>query len=158
MMPTPGDRHLIVPAEPRLIRELAERLRLDDVAELQAAGTGPMKALWRSYRASHYAKVAFVDGELAAAWGLAGEPLGRSGRPWLLTAPPVERVKRTFVLEARKEVEQMLRINPVLWGYVDDTYKKAIRLLELIGFSIGDIVPLGPLGSPFRMYSIDRRN
>lgn len=153
-----GDRHIIRPAEPHHIRSLAERLRDDDMAELQAAGTGPMRALWRSYRQSTYAKVAFVDGELAAAWGLAGEPLGRSGRPWLLTAPSVERAPLAFVKEARKEVALMLTINPVLWGYVDDAYTRAIRLLELIGFTIGEPVPLGPFGMPFRMYSIDRRS
>lgn len=155
----PAERRAIVHAEPEHIRALADRLRDADLAEIQSAGLGPMKALWRAYRASIYSKVLFVDGEIAAAWGLGGEPLGRSGQPWLLTSEAVERVPFFFVREGRVEVEQMLRINPVLWGFVDDNYARAIRFLRLLGFGIGDnIVSLGPYNAPFRLYSIDVRH
>jgi hypothetical protein len=146
----------IVPAEPRHISHLGKRLRAEDRAELQAMGIGCCKALWQSYRHSIFSRVALVDGELAAAWGMAGCPLGRVGQPWLLTAEPVERAKVAFVREAREEVAKMLSICPSLYGYVDARYRKAIRLLEMLGFEVDEPFPYGTQGASFRRYWIER--
>ena len=125
-----------------------------DAAEIEITGDGTRQALWRSYRKSIIARTVFIDGEIAAMWGMGGCVLGRIGRPWLLTAPPVERVKVSFLREARAGIATMLSICPELRGYVDAHYTRAIRLLEALRFEIGDEFPFGPNLAPFREYRI----
>lgn len=148
--------HIILPAEPRHIEALATRLRDGDAAELQCAGLLPTRALWRSWRGSLISRVALVDGEIAAAWGMGGSPFGRIGRPWLLTAPPVERAKIAFLRESRHEVALMLAVCPELRGVVDAAYGRAVRFLGALGFTLGPEFPYGPHEAPFREYRISR--
>ena len=146
----------VIPSTPAHIMDLTTRLRVGDAMELEAAGLSPNKALWRSYRGSVFSKTAFVDGEIAAAWGMGGCPLGTTGRPWLLTAPPVERVPKAILKIGREEVGLMLHLCPHLIGIVDATYLRALRLLEMIGFQISDTFPYGPYEAPFRQYEMRR--
>ncbi len=147
---------IIVVAEPAHIRLLADDLRAADRAEVEAAGMDARKALWRSFRQATLARTAFVDGEIAAMWGVGGCPLGTLGRPWLLTAPPIEHAKVAFVREARYEVREMLTLFTELRGFVDARYQRAIRLLQIMGFNISESFPFGPYGVPFRQYSLRR--
>lgn len=146
----------ILSAEPAHILALAALMRAADVAELEAAGLTAQRGAWRSYRRSMITRVALVDGEVAAAWGLGGAPLGTVGEPWLLTTPAVERAPVTFVREARCEVAAMLEMFPELRGRVDARYHRAIRLLELLGFAVGQARPFGAKGAMFREYRMAR--
>lgn len=146
----------IVPTEPAHIRALAFNLRAGDAAEIEAAGMTSQQALWRSFRSATRARTAFVGDEIAAAWGVGGCPLGKTGRPWLLTAPPIEHVKIALVREARYEVLEMLSIFSELRGYVDGRYHRALRLLDALGFSLSAEFPFGPFGVGFRIYSMRR--
>src|SRR5690348_5812853 len=83
----------IAPAEYMHLLALAPLMRTGDRCEVMAAGMTPLKALWRSWRASMISKAAFVDGEIAAVRGMAGSPLSGVGNPWLLTSPTVEKVR-----------------------------------------------------------------
>lgn len=138
------------------VAALGGNLRAADLSEIQAAGMTGQRALWRSWRAAYYSSTAVVDGEVAAIWGVGGCPLGRVGRPWLLTSPAVEKVRLAFVREARAEVGKMLIIFPEMRGFVDSRYQGALRLLQTLGFDLSEPLPFGPLGAPFRQYSIRR--
>lgn len=146
----------IIPAEPAHVSLLAESIREADRAEVEATGITPRRALWRSLRRSTIARTAFVDGEIAAMWGAGGSPLGTIGRPWLLTTPVVERVPLTFLRVTRAEVGMMLETYPRLLGLVDARYHRALRLLEVCGFSVGEPVTIGPCGALFRWYEMRR--
>ena len=147
----------IIPTEPRHISLLADNLRTEDAMEVQAAGVAPRKALWRSYRQATFARTAFIDDEIGAIWGVGGCALGGIGRPWLLTAPPVEHAKLAFVREGRYAVGEMLITFNELRGFVDGRYARALRFLSALGFELSEEFPFGPHNVPFRRYSI-RRN
>ena len=134
----------------------ALNMRDADKSEIEAAGLRPGQALWHSYRHSFFSRTALVGKDVAAIWGLGGSPMGRIGNPWLLTAPPVEKVKHTFIRKGRSEVAEMLTICPTLIGVVDAKYLKAIRLLEMLGFEMDEPLPFGAHGAPFRRYHIER--
>ena len=146
----------IEPAKPAHVSAMSDALRAGDAAEIEAAGFRPGQALWRSYRGSLFARTGFVGGQIAAMWGMGGCPLGSIGRPWLLTAPPVENIKVSFVRVGRAEIGLMLAICPELRGYVDARYHRAIRFLEVLGFSVGEPFPLGAQRAPFREYRMKR--
>ena len=149
-----GMDYRIVDTEARHIGALAERLREGDLAEVRAAGITPQRALWRSWRASHFAKTGFVGNEVACIFGCGGSPAGPVGEPWLLTAPAIERAKLTFVREARIQVLLMMAVWPRLEGRVLASYTKAVRFLRALGFTVEDGGPLVPGGPPFCTYRL----
>ena len=138
------------------IAALGGNLRAADRSEVQAAGMTGQRALWRSWRAAYYSATALVDGEVAAIWGVGGSPLGRIGRPWLLTSPAIEKARFAIVRVGRDEVGKMLGIYPEMRGFVDSRYAGALGLLRLLGFDLSEPVPFGPLRAPFCQYTIRR--
>lgn len=153
-MMTLDKRYIIVDTERAHAALLARALRDDDRAEIAAGGITDRKAVWRSYKQSVLCKTAFVDGEIAAMWGLGGTLMSRRGEPWLLTTHAVEKVPLDFAREARKAVREMLTIRPILSNYVLASYERAVRLLQIIGFSLGEPFPLGPKGLAFRKFEM----
>lgn len=128
--------YAIVNAVSGHVSMMCEALRPNDKEELKDFGVTAKRALWRSWRASMIRKAAFVDGEIAALWGIVGSPLGIEGNIWLLTGTSIERAKYTFIKEARREVHEALEIFPMLTGVVSIRYTQAVRFLELLGFTV----------------------
>lgn len=156
----------IVPTEPAHLAELAANMREHDRHEVEATGVGLKRTLWRSYRNSVNCRTAIVsvgsDRLVAAVWGLAIgmrndiSPLSDLGVPWLLTTAAVEKLPLAFVKEARSEVLAMLRLKQRLELYVLADYEKALRLVRLIGFTVGETAPVGPQGTRFCHVSLAR--
>ncbi len=149
-------RYEIIETTPEHIRLLGASLRAGDRHEITCMGLSPTKALWRSYRHSIMRRTAFVDGEIAACWGLGGGLLDEIGQPWLMTAPPIERVKMSFAREARHELHGMLDLFPRLEGYVQASYGQACGFLRFLGFTLSDPVEIGPDKSLFHPYRMER--
>src|SRR5262249_18105268 len=135
-------RYVVVRARPEHASELSPRLRSDDLYEIAGTGVSPLRALWRGYRSIVLCEVAHVDGQIAAMWGLCVGPaagvsfLGDLGRPWLLTSLAIERIPFAFVREARRTVARMLVLKPKLENYVLASYVRAVRFVELLGFTV----------------------
>lgn len=145
-------RHEIVPMKAAHVAALADAMRDADRREVEAMGFTGQKGLWRSYRASVIACAAFVDGEIAAAWGCAGCVASGVGTPWLLTTHAAERVPLTYVKVGRDAVEGMLSVYRRLYGLVSADYARAIRFLLLLGFSVSEPFPFGPQAAMFCRY------
>lgn len=134
----------IVKTSPKHIAELKESMRDEDRREIIEAGLTVRKALWRSYKNSLICETVLVEDEVAAIFGLGGSHLGNTGIPWLLTGRPCEKVSPLkFARIYQKQVERMLEHFPRLANYVDATYTKAVRLMENIGFKIGEPEQIG---------------
>ena len=147
---------VIRPAAIGDVYALARDLRAGDRAEVASVGKEPRRVLRAARRSSLMpAKVALVDGAIAAMWGLSGEVLSETGEPWLMTATPCDRVKVSFLRIARAELALMLAIKPRLENYVAADYPKAVRLLAGLGFTIEAPQPVGPKHAPFRRFWIE---
>lgn len=138
------------------VYELAAHLRAGDAAEVAALGMSPRDALRRAFRDAVLRRSYFVNGELAAMSGLCGALLADIGEPYLLTTPAAERAPVAFVRCARAAVADMLACRLRLEGRVDASYRRAVRLLEVLGFTLQEPRPFGPNGALFRVYSITR--
>lgn len=147
----------IFEACPRHIQEIAPLLRDDDAAECAAAGVTNREALWASYRASGYRKAAFIRGDLAAVYGISGSVLGGRGSGWLLTTAACAQNQLTFVKTFRRELAGVMPVFPYIYGYVADSYTASKRLLQMLGFSLGEPKPMGISGAPFRRFEIGDR-
>lgn len=138
----------ILPATPQHVLELRKTLREEDASEICKFGLPIRKALYRSFRNAIFSRTALVDGHVAAIWGLGGVVLGETGHPWLLTGTQSEAVSPlTFARIYKREVEEMLTHFPVLTNWVDNGYTKSVRLLQLIGFTLDDPMPIRGLKS-----------
>lgn len=143
----------ILPTVPPHLRELAAVLRPEDEREILAFGITPEKALWRSYKASLWAKTVYIDGQIAAIYGIGGTLLGDPARPWLLTSEQVKKISPLkFARHYQAEVKEMLKIYSKLSSIVDADYSAAIRLLEIIGFEVSAPEKMGNQGRMFRRF------
>lgn len=144
----------IVPATAGHIRELQKTIRDADRREIEIYGFSCAKGLWRSYKVGLGNRTALIDGKVGAIWGCGGSYLGSTGQPWLLTSPEVEKVSPLYFARVyQKEVFKMLTLFPVLVNYVAADYEKAIRLLQIIGFQLGEPERLGS-GGLYRKFTI----
>lgn len=129
-------RYEIQPCRLEHLRRLAATLRPADRTELLATGGKPRHVLFALWRHSLDPKVAIIDGEVAAAWGDAGDMLSPEGAPWLFTAPPIERVPMAFAHVAQCEIERMLGGRARLVTDTHRDYVRAQRFFRLLGFHV----------------------
>lgn len=145
----------IMPSLPEHVGMLCDTIRDADAREIEKLGFTPRRGLWRSYRGSISRETAFINGQIAAMWGLGGNPLGETGHPWILTAnaandmPPIN-----FALLYRKKMRDMLKLFPVLQSWVDADHGQCVRLMNIIGFKLVDEKWMGPMKSRFFSYEM----
>lgn len=156
MLARVASRVHIVPSDIGDVYRLASHMREDDRLEAVGLGGNPTQLLRASYRSALLRKTAFVDGEIAAMWGLGGVALSDEGTPWLVTAPAVERIPVFFVKQARQETEKMLALRATLRNVVLASYDRACRFLHVVGFSLGDPEPMGPNDVLYRRFWMSR--
>lgn len=135
---------IIVPTIPAHITELCGTLRDMDRLEIEQYGMSGEDGLWLSYKAGLMNQTAIIDGEVAAVWGVAGEYLGDIGQPWLMTSSAIKKISPLrFAKYYQREVFKMLEFFDILENYVLAEYEGAVRLLSIIGFTIGEPEPFG---------------
>jgi hypothetical protein len=154
-LPTTSPELIIVPTVARHIRELSRTIRELDRKEIESFGVSVDNGLWQSFRKGLMNQTAVIDGEVAAVWGCGGDYLGDQGSPWLLTSPAIHKISALrFARYYQREVHKMLDIFPYLFNYVDATYDEAVRLLMIVGFTLGEPEKIG-LGM-FRKFTLER--
>lgn len=144
----------IIPSTSAHVRELCLSLREKDKQEARAAGLVPHKALFYSYKNAFLRRSCLIDGRVAAMWGVVGSPLGILGQPYLVTGSLSETISPlVFSRIYIREVLVMKKYFSVLENYVDADYTEAVRLLEIAGFSLSDIITTKH-GFRFRKFSM----
>lgn len=149
-------RCVIVPSKIQDVYRIADNLRREDEAEITGFGLTPREALRTSYRNAILRRTAFVDGEIAAMWGLGGAMLSDAGSPWLMTTPAVEKMPVTFLKVGRAQLDEMLLQRAFLFNFVQASYSRACRFLEVLGFVLDPAAPMGPHNVPFRRFWIEK--
>lgn len=150
----------IVTAEVEHVYLLADKLRAGDIAEVRGGGHSAKKSLYRGFRHSILCKTAFVDGEIAAMWGLCVglrpgvSPLSDVAVPWLLTSSAVERVPVSFLKVAKAELALMRANRRRLESFVAADYSQAVKLLRILGFTVEKPVPVGVGGALFSRFHL----
>lgn len=126
------------------VARLKNSLRPEDVQEIMSFGVTVQHGLWVSYRRSLVRKTVFIDDDPVAMFGCQGTLGGAVGKPWLLTSPDVRKVSPLrFARVYQEQVTQMLELFPSLVNYVDTSYTAAIRLLDIIGFTVDEPEQMG---------------
>lgn len=141
--------------------ELEHNMRPDDQAEVLAScGYNPHDALDEAISSSDFCRTLLHPAGVLGIYGTA--PLYESvlddprGIVWMLTSNLVNHHRRDFMLATRYYLPELLERYPTLVNFVDERYKAAHRWLKWLGFTIGEPVPFGLEGQPFRPF-IKRR-
>lgn len=135
---------------------LAEALRDADREEGEALGLDANKSTFFAYRNASYRQTAFINGQIAAMWGVIGTPLSMVGQPYLLTTHAVEKISPVkFTRLYKSEVEKMKQMFPRLENYVDARYNQSVRMLKIAGFKLSEIMLLGPNKTPFYKFTME---
>ena len=151
-----SQRYELVDATREHLRLIAPVLRAPDRAEVEQQGLVVRHALNEAYANSIICRAAFVDGDIAALWGLRGEMLSDHGFAWLLTAPPVERVPLSFFRVVRDELADMMATRRSISTWVLGSYEKSIRFFAMQGFVESGQIALGPHQAVYKIMTLDR--
>ncbi len=131
------------------------RLRDGDARELEALGVEKMEAIEASLARSIEADTYLLanehgEREVAAVMGVAMTSfVGGIAVPWLLTGPPVNRVKKDFLRLTRERIGRMKARYGYLENHVHADYAEALRWLRWLGFETAPAAAFGPKGAPF---------
>jgi hypothetical protein len=120
------------------VKELASRLRKEDLEEVLLIGQTPEEALEFSFNSSSIAIAITYKGIIAGMFGLSPVSLmGDNAIVWQLTAPEVELFKVTFAKLSKRFIDMLLEYYPILENrWVDARYTKAIGWLKWCGAEI----------------------
>jgi hypothetical protein len=127
------------------------RLRGADVAELAAfPGLEPALAMMDAFDSSSSAWTLEVFGRPEAMFGVCpASAVHGVGVPWFLGTPALDSIPFPMVRLGRSVVKLMLQTYPTLRNVVDARYGKALRWAQLIGFELGEPIPIGKNGELF---------
>lgn len=130
---------------------LAENIREEDKNEIwKAAHVFPLEAIKDSVRQSLFSFSYRSGDDLLFIWGLKRPiQIAPIGIIWMLTANAVEKHKKEFV-KASYDVQKLAEKDHVmLFQYVDAEYKRALRWLKWLGYTIYPAKSFGAENAPF---------
>lgn len=138
------------------LQTVADNARQADRDEMQAAaGATVLDCLKRGYTESLRCWSICDDDHPIAVVGDVMQGIGY-GLPWMVTTDDVPFHARGFLRASRAVLVDMLERHSTLANMVDDRNKAAIRWLSWLGFTIGEPIPAGVQGLPFRPFFIYR--
>jgi len=154
-MPTSKSRVVLDVATLAHVRELAPRMRYDEVIEVWAAlHLTPEATLLKLMKHSVFSRAMFLDGELSTLFGVIETPDG-VGIPWLLSNDVVDRKPVAFWRASKTILAWLRSIYPALLQYVDARYLRSIAWARRLGFTVGPAEPHGAAGLPFHPLAIE---
>lgn len=137
-----------IPAQPSHIAAIACECRQADIDEIWAAGGVIVSvALEMSLKGHGIARTALADGVPVAMWGV-----DQAGCIWMIGTDAIDKYRKIFLRESRRELEQFQERHELLWNWVDARNRKAIRWLKWLGFELLDAQPYGVMRKPFHPF------
>lgn len=133
---------------------LASTLRQADRDEIAAAsGNPPLAALVTGFYSGRTYTVEW-GGRVVAMFGVV--PLFQEGHgaPWMLASDDLEKIKRPFIKECRKYVQEMSQQFPILHNMVWSKNAVHITWLKWLGFKVFPAVSHGINGELFHPFNM----
>jgi hypothetical protein len=135
----------VIDAKPEHIDAIARNVRQADIDEIWAtAAILPRDALLISLARAVHSATWMIDGEPAAMGGV-----NPGGLIWLITTDLVNKNRRAFLQESRRQFDAVKPFFDAFYNFVDVRNRRAIRWLRSLGFHMGAPVPYGVFQKPF---------
>lgn len=110
----------------------------DERAKLEAIGGRAL--LDGAVAQSVHTFAGVVDGVPAFVGGVIPDEAHEVGKVWMMATPQVERAKKFYLRETRRQVGLMLEMFLCLRTMVEQSYPKSLRWLRWLGFALGEPV------------------
>lgn len=139
--------------------ELAPRLRKEDLEEIgHGSGLPPEVALRYALQISNIAYAVVWRDQVVALFGVAQdlswEGTVSTGYPWMLAAPELTAIRKSFLRECRDYVGGWLKYHRKLEGFVWAKNEVHIQWLRWLGFQFDPAVPHGINDEPFMRFHL----
>ena len=124
--------------------QIARTLRAEHHLLLLRKNVNVHRELRKKFDASYYRRSAFIDGYLAAVWGVEGSPLSFTGQLWLALSQYALRYPLAVLRQAKVEIEHVSRLQREIVTTVQPEDEAAHRLVVWLGFETADGFGGGP--------------
>ena len=126
----------------------------DQIAAVE--GIGPAEVLYRNLVASDRAWTGWIDGDIAAMWGVAPLALlSDTGAPWMIGGHGIDCHPVAFARQSRAVISEMQRGYEMLRGYVRASHERALAWARWLGFVVLDPIEAG--ARRIAVHPIERR-
>ena len=115
---------------------------MGDVERADLERIGGAKVLQNAVALSVHSFAGVVDGVPAFVGGVVQADDAVTGRVWMMATPAVDRAKKFYLRETRRQVGLMLEMFDRLETKVAVEYPRSLRWLEWLGFKIGEAVEM----------------
>lgn len=142
------------------IAKVAAHMREIDRKELAlSCGREPLEVLQQSCEYSQYSRCIELNGEPVALFGVRRPfVLSRSGLIWLLGTEELAKMKKSFVMNSLKYVNEGFEFADRLENYVWINNKLSIRWLKWCGFTFDEPKPYGEKQALFLHFYKEKKN
>lgn len=134
----------IVDGKRRFCGQIARTMRVEHHAALLKRGVSIHRELRRVFDLSYYSRAAFVDGHLAALWGMEGSIMSSSARVWLILSQYAVRFPIAIMRQARAELAYVAGTKTEVLTTLIPEDAAAHRLVAHLGFESPDGFGFGP--------------
>lgn len=115
---------------------------MGDVERADLERVGGAAVLRNAVALSVHSFAGVVDGVPAFVGGVVAADDATTGRVWMMATPAVERAKKFYLRETRRQVALMLEMFDRLETKVAVEYPRSFRWLEWLGFEVGEAVEM----------------
>lgn len=128
----------------RYAGQMIRHLRREHQVAFAGVGLNAHRELRSTMAQSAYYRAAFLDGRLAALWGVTGSLMSPFGFVWLTLTNEGARHPITVLRHARRELDEMMKTRRELTTTVLQDDQAALRLCAFLGFHVEDHGPGAP--------------
>ena len=125
---------------PEIIADFLPAMGNAERADLERIGGASV--LQNAVALSVHSFAGVVDGVPAFVGGVVAADDAETGRVWMMATPAVDRAKKFYLRETRRQVGLMLEMFNRLETKVSVEYPRSLRWLEWLGFKIGEAVEM----------------
>lgn len=148
----------LYPASFKLALEVADRLREEDVRELETAtGVSAQEAVFRSLAASAATWVAYWKGQPHSIFGVSDDPKDDDkGLIWMVGTPLIEKTPIATYKSASSFIEGLFFGYDELWNLYDTRNTLHGKWLKALGATFGPVVLVND--APFQYFYFTKRD
>lgn len=140
----------VLPTERVHVQEIAQRMRVEEGVE--RVGLDKDRIVADAVIKADYAFTAFVDNEIACMWGIHRPTmLSDTAYMWLVTTPLVEQHAFMFARRSQIYLRGLKEHFSLIQGHVDARFKRSIRWLGWLGFTLYPDMNDGTYRRPFEL-------
>ncbi len=133
----------------RFCGQMIRHLRREHHEAFAGVGLNAHRELRNTVAQSAYRRAAFLDGRLAAMWGVTGTVMCSTGLVWLALTNEAAARPILVLREARRQLDEIMRTKTELATTVLRDDEAALRLCVYMGFHVEDNGPGAPAHSKY---------